>query len=73
MLKIGGVTFLMGLVILGNGAIFMWRGQTMQHARVSDPSWAKTAKQFRDAGIVVAAAGLVIVLGSLLIIAERGF
>lgn len=73
MLRIGGVFFLMGLVILGNGTIFIWRGRIMQRAQGSNPMWTGRAKQLRDAGVVIAAAGVIILLGSLPIIAQRGF
>jgi len=73
MLRIGGVFFLMGLVILGNGTIFIWRGRIMQRAQGLNPVWTGQAKRLRDAGVVIAAAGVIILLGSLLLIAQRGF
>ena len=73
MLRIGGVMFFLGLVTLGNGAIFIWRSQLMQSAQIPEPILARRSRQFRDAGVVIATAGVIILLGSFLIIVKRGF
>ncbi len=63
---IGGVFFLLGLVVLANGSINVWRGCTTDQA-------SGNAKRFQYLGTVTAVTGVLIVLGSLVIIASRGF
>lgn len=71
--RIGGVIFLLGLVTLLNGAIFIWRSRMMQRAPLSNAPWSSQVRRYRNTGVFVAIAGVVIVLGSFLIIAQRGF
>ena len=61
-------TLLLGIVILLLGGVFIWRGQAMRRVANPSPTSMKQAKQFRDAGVVIAVAGLVILLLSAVVL-----
>ena len=64
---------MMGLVVVALGAVFVWRSRAIRRTPNGSQVANGQAKQFRDAGVVIAVAGVIIVLGSLLALARGGF
>lgn len=66
----GMPSFLTGLVILGLGALLIWRGRAMPQTSGQTPVSTRQARQYRDAGVVIAVAGGIIFVISLVTLAK---